>query len=88
MSNAKYLKDVEITCKTFCKTQCNKTAKLCAKLTTIYNICAKPTTFSHFPTTNSQLFAQPPTSGLQLIYPLFHQAYYYNYKLINRKELK
>ena len=71
--------DVEIPCKTLCKTQCNKLAKLCAKATTIYNIRAKLPTFPHQFTTKSQPFTQPPTSILQLIYPLFHQAYYNNY---------
>ena len=71
--------NVEISCKTICKTQCNKIAKLCVNPNTHSQPRVKLTIFPHFPTTKSQLFTQPRTPILQLFYPLFHVAYYYNY---------
>ena len=70
---------VEIPCKTTCKTQCNKYVKLCVNPTNPTTRCAKQPVFRHFFTTNTPPFTQPPTPIVQLFYPLFHQAYYYNY---------
>ena len=74
---------VEITCKTICKTTCKFKAKLCVNLASSTTSRVKLPLFHHFTTPTPQTFPQPPTSGTQLTFPLFHQVYYYdNYKLI------
>ena len=70
---------VEIPCKTTCKTQCKLLAKLCVNFTPTITHRVKLNLSHHIFTITPPAFTQPPTSGLQLIFPLFHQAYYYNY---------
>ena len=75
-------KSVEIQCKTIRKTTCILNVKLCANFHFITSKCGNPSFTRNFPTIQALLFAQPSTSNVQLFYPLFHQAYYYNYKII------
>lgn len=73
-------KTVETMCKTICKTQCISTAKLCANILPTTTLCVKPTFSHHLFTPTPPPYPQPLTSGFNYTYPLFHQAYYYNYK--------
>ena len=70
---------VEIQCKTFCKTRCIFTAKLCVKTPHAITPCVNPPLSHFFPSNNSHTFPQATTPGVQLTFPLFHLAYYYNY---------
>lgn len=75
-----HLQIVEITCKTTCKTPCINQAKLCANPTNQLPSVQNPP-FTHNNTLCfSPTFTHHATSIVQLFYPLFHQAYYYNYK--------
>ena len=79
MINLTITKDVEIPCKTICKTPCINIAKLCVNYLPTTTHCVNPL-FSHFLlTTISQAFTQHSTPIFQLSFPLFHPAYYYNY---------
>ena len=75
-----YLISVENSCITFCKSPCKLLAKLCVNPTHSTTLCVKPPQFHFLPALSTPSYPQPPTSGVQLFYPLFHQAYYYNYK--------
>jgi hypothetical protein len=76
----KFTKNVEIMCKTLCKTPCKYQVKLCEKLTPLSKSCVNPLLSHAFPTILPPTFSQPSAPIVQLFYPLFHQAYYYNYK--------
>ena len=79
MTNLTTTENVEIPCKTICKTPCISIAKLCANYLLITIHCVNPP-FSHFLlTTISQAFTQHSAPIFQLSFPLFHLAYYYNY---------
>ena len=79
MTNPTITNNVEITCKTTCKTQCINIANLCAKFLLTTTHCVYPP-HSHFLLTAiSHAFTQLPTPGLKATFPLFHLAYYYNY---------
>jgi len=71
--------NVEILCKSPCKTLCISGAKFCSKLPHTHQISAK----LHFPTyfsrSSHQLSHSLLTPVVQLFYPLFHNPYYYNY---------
>ena len=75
-----YPKNVENPCITFCKSPCKLLAKLCANPPHSTILCVKPLQIHHLPALSTPPYPQPPTSSVQLFYPLFHQAYYYNYK--------
>ena len=77
--NTLFTQNVEISCKTICKTPCISAAKLCVYFATTatprVKLCFSPL----FHTTFTPSFAQHLTSSIQLTFPLFHRAYYYNY---------
>ena len=70
--------NVEIQCKTLCKTQCINIVKLCANLLFNNTSCVNPPFSHHFPTYKTQTFTHNPTPVPHQSFPLFHQAYYYN----------
>ena len=73
--------NVEIPCKTTRKSPCKSPAKLRVNLPTSTPTCVNLhffTTFSHL---SHHLSHHPTTPILQLIFPLFHRPYYYNYLL-------
>ena len=75
-------KSVEIQCKTIRKTTCILNVKLCANFHSTTPQCGNPPFTRNFPTIQTPFFTQPSTPNVQLFYPLFQQAYYYNYKII------
>ena len=70
--------NVEIPCKTLCKTQCINIVKLCANLLFTTTGCVNPPFSHHFPTHKTQTFTHNSTPIPNQSFPLFHQAYYYN----------
>lgn len=75
-----YHQIVKIMCKTTRKTQCINKAKLCVN-PTLSRQSVQNLPFTHIFTPRfSPTFTHHPTPITQLFYPLFHQAYYYNYK--------
>lgn len=58
MLNQPTTQDVEIPCKTFCKTRCISNVKLCANPIKKASLCAKRHLFPHFFTHKSQTFTQ------------------------------
>lgn len=73
--------NVEISCKTTCKSPCKSPAKFRAKLLFLTLARAKhlfPTTFSTF---SHHLSHSHSVSVKHPTYPLFHNPYYYNYKI-------
>ena len=71
---------VENPCITLCKTPCILLVKFCANLHASTTTRVKLPQFHFFITHFTPSYPQPPTPIVQLFYPLFHQAYYYNYK--------
>ena len=71
---------VENSCITFCKSPCKLLVKIRANLPLSATQCAKPPQFHRLLALSTPPYPQSPTPNVQLIYPLFHQAYYYNYK--------
>lgn len=74
------IQNVEIVCKTICKNSCIFLVKLCVQLPTSTKSCVNPPLSHFFPTITPPTYSQPPTPIVQLIYPLFHRAYYHYYK--------
>ena len=79
MTNFIKTKIVEIQCKTPCKTKCNNYVKLCAKLLLTTTSCVYPPLFHFLLTSISHTFTHHFTPIPNQSFPLFHQAYYYNY---------
>ena len=81
MANKKIIQIVEIPCKTIWKSSCKYREEKCVKLSSVNKICAKNNLFTNFYNIIHQLFNSIPTTIFKLIFPLFHNPYYNNYKI-------
>lgn len=76
-------KNVEIMCKSLCKSLCSFVEKNCVQLSLYNNSCVKTYLFTHFSRLSHRPFHNLIISIIKLFYPLFHNPYNNNYIIFN-----
>lgn len=79
----KYFIHVQFLCKSLWKSPCIFYVKLCGFFTRLLPIRAKLIFSTHFYSLSHQVIHSLLTSGFKQCFPLFHNPYYYNYKIFN-----